>query len=347
MPDVTAPSAPASLAPADGTVTALARPAFSWTAAADAQSGVTGYELRVDGATVATADAGSTSAIPDAALAEGRHTWNVVAVDGFGNESASAPRTLVIDSTPPGAPVPLTPAAGAGRTVGPGGLHLAAPRATTSAGWRATASRWTGRRRASAPRSTGARVRLTAGRHSWRVVALDVAGNAAPGPARWVILRPAPRVTLSTPTIVRLGTRPVLRVRLTRTARVVFRVRPSTGTGPSSRFVSRLRSGRTAVRLPRTVARRLRPGLAYRVSAQPMGGSSQEHAHQRHRPLTAHPTRQPMSRVVPCRITYTGRARRGWNTMEASSPSLRASSCGRRRKLTELTSPSSSRNSPS
>ena len=75
--------------------------------------------------------------------------------------------------------------------------------------------------------------------------------------------------------------------------------------------------------------------------------TSQEHAHQRHRPLTAHPTRQPMSRVVPCRITYTGRARRGWNTMEASSPSLRASSCGRRRKLTELTSPSSSRNSPS
>ena len=123
------------------------------------------------------------------------------------------------------------------------------------------------------PTATGARVRLAAGRHSWRVVALDVAGNTAPGPARWVVLRPAPRVTLSAPTVVRLGTRPVLRVRLTRTARVVFRVRPVAGTGPSSRFVSRLRSGRTAVRLPRTVVRRLRPGLAYRVSAQPIGGA--------------------------------------------------------------------------
>jgi subtilisin family serine protease len=273
VPDVTPPSAPASLAPADGLVTALTQPDFGWSPAADAQSGVAAYELRVDGGTVATVDAGSTSAIPDEALPEGRHTWDVVAWDGFGNESASAARALVVDRTPPGAPVPRTPAAGAGRTVG---LVELTWRAATDglsglAGYRVEVD---GAPAASVvPTVTAARVRLTAGRHSWRVVALDLAGNAAPGPARSIVVRPASRVTLSTPTIVRPGTRPVLRVRLTRTARVVFRVRPVTGTGASSRFIARLRSGPSAVRLPVAVARRLRPGTAYRVSAQPVGGT--------------------------------------------------------------------------
>jgi hypothetical protein len=116
-------------------------------------------------------------------------------------------------------------------------------------------------------------VRLAPGRHSWRVLALDAAGNASLGRARWVIVTRAPRLTLNAPTIVVPGTRPVLMVRLTRSARVVFQMRPVTGTGASSRFVTRLRSGWSAVRLPASVARRLQPGLAYRVSARPVGGA--------------------------------------------------------------------------
>jgi hypothetical protein len=168
--------------------------------------------------------------------------------------------------------MPATPGAGARRTVGLVTLtwHAATDGLSGLAGYRVKVD---GVAAASVgPASRSARVRLPRGRHSWRVVALDAAGNSSMGRARRVILTPAPRVTLSAPTIVRPGTRPVLRVRLTRMARVVFQVRPVTGRGVSSRFVTRLRSGRSAVRLPASVARRLRPGLAYRVSARPVGG---------------------------------------------------------------------------
>ena len=273
VPDVMPPSPPAPLAPADALATALAAPAFSWSPAGDPQSGVAAYRLRVDGATVATVGAGTTSAIPGAALAEGRHAWDVVALDGFGNESASVARALVVDRTPPGAAMPATPTAGSRRTVGLVTLtwHAATDGLSGLAGYRVEVD---GAVAASAgPASRTARVRLPRGRHSWRVVSLDAAGNSSMGRARWVIVTRPPSVTLNAPAIVRPGTRPVLRVRLTRAARVVFQIRPVTGTGASSRFVARLRSGRSGVRLPASVARRLRAGLVYRVSARPAGGA--------------------------------------------------------------------------
>jgi subtilisin family serine protease len=275
VPDVTPPSAPAPLAPADALATALAELAFSWSPAGDPQSGVAAYRLRVDAATVATVGAGTTTAIPGAALAEGRHAWDVVAVDGFGNESASAARVLLVDRTPPRRAMPATPSAGARRTVGLVTLtwHAATDGLSGLAGYRVEVD---GAEAASTgPARRSARVRLARGRHSWRVIALDAAGNSSMGTARSVIVTRAPRVTLNAPTVVRPGTRPVLSVRLTRTARVVFQVRPITGTGASSRFVIRLRSGRSVVRLPASAARRLRPGLSYRVSARPVGGTLQ------------------------------------------------------------------------
>ena len=53
-----------------------------------------------------------------------------------------------------------------------------------------------------------------------------------------------------------------------------------------------------------------------------------------------HRTRQPTSRSSPWTIAYTGRARRGWKTTDIVSPSDRASSWGRRRKLTAVREPS-------
>ena len=228
---MTAPSAPASLTPADGTITP-ARPAFSWTAAADAQSGLTGYDLRVDDETVATADAGSTSAVPEDDLDEGSHTWAVAAVDGFGNESASAPRTLLVDSTPPVAPVPLTPAAGAERTAGPGGVHLARRerRPQRAGGLPPRGGR--GGQRASAPP-----------RRARACASPPAATPGGSSPSTWPATprRAPPRsgrpeaglrgLTLSTPTVVRLGTRPVLRVRLAHGARGVPGP-PHRGDGP-------------------------------------------------------------------------------------------------------------------
>ncbi len=273
VPDITPPSPPAPLEPADALATPLAGPSFRWSPAGDLQSGVATYRLRVDGAAVATVGAGTTSAIPGATLAEGRHAWDVVAVDGFGNESPSAARVLVVDRTPPGTARPLTPVAGAVRTVG---LVKLTWRAATDglsglAGYRVEVD---GVAAASVgPATRSARVRLARGRHAWRVVALDAAGNAATGRSRWVIVRRAPRVTLSAPTIVRPGTRPVLRVRLTRAARVVFQVRPVSGRRATSQFTRTLRSGRSAVRVPASVGRRLHPDAAYRITARPVGGA--------------------------------------------------------------------------
>ena len=70
------------------------------------------------------------------------------------------------------------------------------------------------------------------------------------------------------------------------------------------------------------------------MSARPVAGPSTARASASPpAPAEGQPTRHPRSRAVPCRIAYTGRARRGWKTIETTSPSLRASSCGRRRKL--------------
>ena len=199
VPDLTPPSPPAPLAPADALATPLAQLAFSWSPAGDPQSGVAAYRLRVDAANVATVGAGTTSAIPGAALAEGRHAWDVVAVDGFGNESASPARVLVVDRTPPGRAMPATPAAGARRTAGLVTLtwHPAADGLSGLAGYRVevdgAAAASTG------PARLSARVRLARGRHSWRVLALDAAGNSSMGAARSVIVSRAPRVDAERP----------------------------------------------------------------------------------------------------------------------------------------------------
>ena len=92
--DRTAPSVPVPAAPADGARVAGPEVTLSWSPATDAVSGVAGYRVLVDGAGTGSTGPGERSLRVRVAL--GRHTWQVVAVDGVGNESASAARSFSV-----------------------------------------------------------------------------------------------------------------------------------------------------------------------------------------------------------------------------------------------------------
>ena len=183
-PDATPPEAFTALAPSDGEAIASPAPTFRWTTASDSQSGVAGYRLIVDGATVATAAAGSTSATPGAPLVEGMRVWKVVAFDGAGNERSTDARALVVDRTAPTGPTLSSPTAGAqargpivGLTWSPShdaGSGVASYRVVVDGLAVAHAG----------PADRSARVSLTRGAHVWQVVAVDAAGNEGVGPAR-------------------------------------------------------------------------------------------------------------------------------------------------------------------
>ncbi len=166
-PVVTVPAAPARLESAP----------VSWTAAVDKESGVTGYRVTVNGATVAETDGSTRTA--EVPLAEGRNAVAVVAVNGAGLVKAGAARTVVRDSTAPAAVTALKVAAD-GRSVT----------------WTAPAD--TGTTRSYAVRIDGvlartvtaapASVSITAGRRTVSVTPSDAAGNtgAATETTLWV-----------------------------------------------------------------------------------------------------------------------------------------------------------------
>jgi len=93
--DAVPPSAPVLREPVDGAaVKAGENPVFAWAGSSDADSGLAGYELDVDGErTQLSADKTITTLH---APAVGTHTWTVTALDHAGNRSASPPRTFVL-----------------------------------------------------------------------------------------------------------------------------------------------------------------------------------------------------------------------------------------------------------
>ena len=101
-PVVTAPGAPR----ATGTQlwSADAHPTLTWQPSAEHWAPVT-YAVSIDGRQVTTTT--QTSYAP-AALADGRHTWQVVATDPYGQKAPSAVRRLLIDSAPPAVAISLT-----------------------------------------------------------------------------------------------------------------------------------------------------------------------------------------------------------------------------------------------
>jgi len=110
--DTTPPAGPVVTQPTAASTTSDSTPTIQGTA----EAGTT-VAIEVDGVTLGTtvADAAGTfSLTPTAALGEGPHTVTARATDGAGNTSvASTAVSFTVDTTPPAAPVIVTPANGA------------------------------------------------------------------------------------------------------------------------------------------------------------------------------------------------------------------------------------------
>ena len=105
--DRTPPTPASPEAPADGITVATARPAFAWSAGADAASAVAGYEVWMDGARMTGAALLPSTTLdwtPSEELADGPHAWSVWTEDLAGNRAESVAWDFTIDTTPPTTP---------------------------------------------------------------------------------------------------------------------------------------------------------------------------------------------------------------------------------------------------
>jgi hypothetical protein len=103
---VTVDNPPTKPSPVSGPTspTRLATIHLTWGASSD-DHGVTGYEVRRDGAAIGSVDA-ATTAFDDTTAAEGSHTYVIGALDAAGHVTLSDPLTIVVDRTPPSVTVP-------------------------------------------------------------------------------------------------------------------------------------------------------------------------------------------------------------------------------------------------
>ncbi|MHB0995340.1 MAG: hypothetical protein ACYC2I_03110, partial [Elusimicrobiales bacterium] len=104
--DTVAPSAPANVSPADGGYSNSAGPLFDWSDAADALSGISGYELYISTdqyfAVFQASAAPAASQHQAGGLASAAYYWRARAADSAGNYSAwSSTFAVVIDTAPP------------------------------------------------------------------------------------------------------------------------------------------------------------------------------------------------------------------------------------------------------
>lgn len=110
--DTTAPSNPAPNAPPNGAGNLATTVAFSWHRSTDALSGVSSYELLIDGMPHTTVQPSTCATICTAevsGLADGPHTWSVNASDLAGNTSQGPTSAFSVDAEPPGTPSLLSP----------------------------------------------------------------------------------------------------------------------------------------------------------------------------------------------------------------------------------------------
>jgi len=276
-PDTGGPDPFALVSPADGLATNAPSPVFRWSPSSDGQSGLAGYTVTLDGAAVATAPAGATSAALAGGVPEGAHLWTVTARDLAGNLRSPAPRALIVDRTGPGAPPLAAPKAGA---------KVAGPSVTLS--WAGAADALTGvseyrvvvdgvavRTLPGTARATT--VPMARGGHVWQVQAVDAVGNTSPASARAVTVTGAKttpaarRVVLGTIPAVRAGGRPVVRVTLAAAGRVTFSVRPASTPRALGSFTRALRAGQSRFALPARLSHRFRAGRTYVVTARGAG----------------------------------------------------------------------------
>ncbi|MGH2661890.1 MAG: S8 family serine peptidase [Actinomycetota bacterium] len=96
--DETPPSSPGLVAPVGGTTVNTDSPTFTWNPSTDSETGISKYQLMVDGSVSRDGiGSGTTSTTPGAPLIEGAHTWAIRAFDGVGNFADSGQRTLTVD----------------------------------------------------------------------------------------------------------------------------------------------------------------------------------------------------------------------------------------------------------
>ena len=91
-----------------------ARPKLSWSPSFDLWGPLT-YRVEIDGQPVG--ETSDTTLVPVAPVADGEHTWRVVATDRRGQINQTKPRTLRIDATPPAARFAIAGTRKRGRTL--------------------------------------------------------------------------------------------------------------------------------------------------------------------------------------------------------------------------------------
>jgi len=198
--DATAPQAFDLLSPGDNAWVAEDLPEFNWQASSDATSGLSHYQLFVDGELI-TDDipSTSTSATPPHILTDGDHSWHVVAVDGASNKRISNQTwTVRVDHT---APAPFSLRSPFNRKWTNNATPTFAWDPTTDAGiGLAKYELWIDGEvlvdnidMADTSLTLTTEQALSHGNHTWQLKALDLLGNLRPSATRSI------RVDLNTP----------------------------------------------------------------------------------------------------------------------------------------------------
>ncbi len=101
--DASAPTAPTPTYPTTGIATNDATPTFTWGASVDSVSGISSYEVRIDGLVVSTQGA-TTTYTPGTDLTDASHTWDARAKNGVGLWGTwGATQTFTVDTDGPAA----------------------------------------------------------------------------------------------------------------------------------------------------------------------------------------------------------------------------------------------------
>ncbi len=175
--DAAAPAAPVLLTPANGSTTNDNTPTITGTAEANAT-----VTVSIDGApagTTAAAAGGAWSFTPGTPLSTGAHTVSATATDQAGNTSPpSNTNSFTVDTTPPAAPVLVTPANGSTTDATPTFSGTAEPNATVTV-------IVDGAPVGTTPADAGGNwsrvsAALAIGAHTVRATATDAAGNTSP-----------------------------------------------------------------------------------------------------------------------------------------------------------------------
>jgi hypothetical protein len=194
--DDTAPSAPVIASPASGTTTPDSSPTFTGTA--EPGSAVTVSSSLNGTLGVVTADAAGDWSLVGAVLSTGTHAITAAATDDSGKTgAASAPVSITIgspaDTTPPGAPVIVSPPGGSTVTPTPILTGTAEPGSAVTVTSSVDGAIGVAGADAAGVWSLAAGISLTTGAHSLTATARDVAGNtsAASAPVAVTVVAPA------------------------------------------------------------------------------------------------------------------------------------------------------------